>query len=682
MIKRLLVANRGEIARRVFATCRASGIETVAVYSDADAASPHVGDADHAVRLPGSLPSDTYLRGDLLVAAAFASGADAVHPGYGFLSENAEFATAVQDAGLTWIGPPPKAIAIMGAKLTAKQLLTDVGVPTLPSYPDPAYVDEFPVLVKASAGGGGRGMRVVRDPDLLDDAVASASREALAAFGDGTVFCEPYVDGARHVEVQVFADNHGNVIPFGERECSVQRRHQKLIEETPSPAVHLALREELCRAAMAAAQAVGYVGAGTVEFLLAPSGEFFFLEMNTRLQVEHAVTECVSGVDLVRLQLMVAEGSPLPYAGPPSMRGHAIEARLYAEDPANAWQPSSGTLHRFEIPGVSATLGPMIQPGLRLDSAVRTGSTVGIYYDPMLAKLIAWAPSRGEAARLLASALARAQIHGVVTNRDLLVRVLRHPAFAAGDTDTAFLDDHPEVFAPLASSMDTAKLSCLAAALAGAAARRERATVLGGMPSGWRNVGGIPQAVGYDGPTGPVEVSYRFDRAGALASWSVRAAERAEAGVPSAEPALDAEDHPPVSVVCASPDRVSLDVTGVRADFAVHQVAGVSYVDGSEGSVTLTELPRFVQPPVLSASGADWDHPSAGSLVAPLPGAVGRVLVVPGQRVVAGDLLLTLEAMKLEHPLHAPATGVVAQLPVTEGTQVDPGTVLAVITPE
>jgi propionyl-CoA carboxylase alpha chain len=320
----------------------------------------------------------------------------------------------------------------------------------------------------------------------------------------------------------------------------------------------------------------------------------------------------------------------------------------------------------------------MIQPGLRLDSGVRTGSTVGVYYDPMLAKLIAWAPSRSEAARLLASSLARAQIHGVVTNRDLLVRVLRHPAFAAGDTDTAFLDDHPEVFAPLASSMDTAKLSCLAAALAGAAARRERATVLRGMPSGWRNVGGIPQAVGYDGPTGPVEVSYRFDRAGALASWSVRAAERAEAGVPSAEPALDAEDHPPVSVVSAAPDRVTLDVSGVRADFAVHQVDDVSYVDSSEGSVTLTELPRFVPPVPVD----EWDQPRNGSLVAPLPGAVGRVHVVPGQRVNAGDLLLTLEAMKLEHPLHAPATGVVAQLPVTEGTQVDPGTVLAVITPE
>ncbi|HKT01735.1 MAG TPA: biotin carboxylase N-terminal domain-containing protein [Rugosimonospora sp.] len=688
MIKRLLVANRGEIARRVFATCRTSGIETVAVYSDADTCAPHVRDADYAVRLPGHAPSATYLRGDLLVAAALAAGADAIHPGYGFLSENAEFATAVLDAGLTWIGPPPKAIATMGSKLAAKQLLTDVGVPTLPSYPDAGYVDQFPVLVKASAGGGGRGMRVVRDPDLLDDAIAAASREAQAAFGDGTVFCEPYVDGARHIEVQIFADAHGNVIPFGERECSVQRRHQKLIEETPSPAVHADLREELCRAAMAAAQAVGYVGAGTVEFLLTPSGEFYFLEMNTRLQVEHPVTECVSGVDLVRLQLLVAEGGTLPYAGPPPMRGHAIEARLYAEDPANAWLPSTGSLHRFDIPGVNAELGPMIQPGLRLDSAVETGSTVGIHYDPMLAKLIAWAPSRTEAARLLSSALARAQIHGVVTNRDLLVRVLRHPAFGAGDTDTAFLDDHPEVFVPLASSMDTAKLSCLAAALAGAAARRECAPVLGGLPSGWRNVGGIPQAVGYDGPTGPVEVAYRFDRGGTLEYWSVRAAERSEAGVPSAEPALDAEDHPAVTVVSAAPDRVSLDVAGVRVDFAVHQVGDVSYVDSSEGSVTLTELPRFVVPATTVAPTDDWDGaiPLAtageGSLLAPLPGAVGRVLVVPGQRVHAGELLLTLEAMKLEHPMHAPASGVVAELPVSAGTQVDPGTVLAVITPE
>src|SRR5262245_16946327 len=320
MINRLLVANRGEIARRIFATCRAIGIETVAVYSNADAGAPHTRDADYAVHLPGNAPSATYLRGDLLIEAAHRAGADAVHPGYGFLAENVDFAAAVLDAGLTWVGPGPKAIALMGSKLEAKALLADAGVPMLPTWRDPEQVAEFPVLVKASAGGGGRGMRVVRDAAALPEVVAAARREATGAFADGTVFCERYVEGARHVEVQILADSHGTVIPLGERECSVQRRHQKIIEETPSPAVSAELRDELFRAAGTVAQAVEYVGAGTVEFLLAPSGEFFFLEMNTRLQVEHPVTECVAGLDLVRLQLLVAEGAPVPFTTAPATR--------------------------------------------------------------------------------------------------------------------------------------------------------------------------------------------------------------------------------------------------------------------------------------------------------------------------------------------------------------------------
>jgi propionyl-CoA carboxylase alpha chain len=675
LIRRLLVANRGEIARRVFATCRSIGIETVAVFSDADADAPHVSEADYAVHLPGNAPSATYLRGDLLVAAARKCGADAVHPGYGFLSENAEFASAVIDAGLTWVGPPPKAIAMMGSKIEAKARLAEAGVPMLPTWLDASDVDYLPVLVKASAGGGGRGMRIVRDPEALAEAVASARREAASAFGDGTVFCERYVERARHVEVQVMADAHGNVVTLGERDCSIQRRHQKVIEETPSPAVDPPLREELCAAAIAAARTVSYVGAGTVEFLLAPSGEFFFLEMNTRLQVEHPVTECVVGVDLVRLQLLVAEGGTLPFNGPPPLRGHAIEARLYAEDPAYAWLPSTGTLHRFQVPGVAHTFGPLATPGLRLDSGVADGSVVGVYYDPMLAKLVAWAPTRAEAARLLAGALARAQIHGVTTNRDLLVRVLRHSAFLAGGSDTGFLDRHPEVFAPLLSSVDAVRLSCLAAALAGAARRRSSTTALGGLPSGWRNVPSGLQTAAYDGPTGTLEVGYRLDRSGALAVWAVRQVERDDVGHPGT--GLDSggvgDDHPPVAVVSAAADRVVLDVAGIRVGFHVHQVGAASYVDSSEGSVTLTELSRFPLPAAVSAEG---------SLLAPLPGAVGRVLVVPGQRVAAGDLLLTVEAMKLEHPVHAPADGVVSDLRVSAGAQVDSGTVLAVLTPD
>ena len=674
MIRRLLVANRGEIARRVFATCKAIGIETAAVYSDADAGSPHVAEADYAVHLPGNAPFNTYLRADLLIAAARRCGADAIHPGYGFLSENAEFASAVIDAGLTWVGPAPKAIAVMGSKLEAKALLAEAGVPMLPTAVEPDDVDSFPVLVKASAGGGGRGMRVVRSPESLADAVASARREAASSFGDGTVFCEPYVERARHVEVQIIADSYGNVVTLGERECSIQRRHQKIIEETPSPAVGPELRERLCAAAIAAARAVSYVGAGTVEFLLAPSGDFFFLEMNTRLQVEHPVTECVVGVDLVRLQLLVAEGGTLPFNGPPPLRGHAVEVRLYAEDPAYAWLPCTGTLHRFHVPGVSHTFGPLPGPGLRLDSGVADGSVVGVHYDPMLAKLVAWAPTRYEAARMLSTALARAQIHGVTTNRDLLVRVLRHTAFLSGGTDTGFLDRHPEVFAPLLSSVDAVRLSCLAAALAGAA-RRSSDAALPGLPSGWRNVASGLQSIAYDGPTGTVEVGYRMDRTGALAGWSVRGVEHDDVGLPGTafDLAGSVDDRSSVTVVSADPDRVTLDVGGVRLNFSVHEVDGVSYVDSSEGSVSLTELPRFPQPVA--------EQPE-GSLIAPLPGAVGRVLVVPGQRVVAGDLLLTVEAMKLEHPVHAPSDGVVTDLRVAAGAQVETGAILAVLTAE
>ena len=502
-------------------------------------------------------------------------------------------------------------------------------------------------------------MRIVHDRESLGEAVAAARREASIAFGDGTVFCERYVERARHVEVQVIADTHGTVVTLGERECSIQRRHQKIVEETPSPAVGPALRERLCEAAVAVVRAVEYVGAGTVEFLLTPSGEFFFLEMNTRLQVEHPVTECVTGFDIVRLQLVVAEGGPLPLSEPPPMQGHAIEVRLCAEDPATAWLPSTGILHRFRVPDVAGEFRPLAQPGLRLDSGVRDGSAVTVHYDSMLAKLVAWAPTRHEAARLLAAALARAQLHGVATNRDLLVRVLRHPAFMAGDIDTGFLERHAEVFDPLLSSVDAMKLSCLAAALAGAAGRRREAGVLRSLPSGWRNVPTGPQSTVYDGPTGPVEVAYQLDRLGALSIWWVGA--------------VEAEEQPPVAVVSATPERVELDVAGVRLGYSVHRVGAVSYVDGPDGPVTLTELPRF---PVPAPDVTE------GSLVAPLPGAVGRVLVVSGQRVAAGELIMTLEAMKLEHPVHAPADGVVSSIAVTAGTQVDTGTVLAVLTPD
>ncbi|MET8232890.1 biotin carboxylase N-terminal domain-containing protein [Micromonospora sp. NPDC005298] len=651
MISRLLVANRGEIARRIFATCRRLGVETVAVHSDADADAPFVAEADQAVRLPGDTPTETYLRVDLILEAARRSGADAVHPGYGFLAENAEFAAAVTDAGLTWVGPPAKVIAAMGDKLAAKALLAEAGVPMLPSWTDTGDVTDFPVLVKASAGGGGRGMRIVRDAEGLAEAVASARREAAAAFGDGTVFIERYVERGRHVEVQIFGDAEGRVVALGDRECSIQRRHQKIVEEAPA-VVPESVRSALHEAAVAAGRAVDYLGAGTVEFLLAPGGEFYFLEMNTRLQVEHPVTELCTGLDLVGLQLLVAEGGSLP-ATLPASTGHAIEVRLCAEDASAGWRPATGTLHRFTVPQVAAEFGGLAGPGLRLDSGVVAGSVVGVHYDSMVAKLVAWSPTRTEATRLLASALARAELHGVTTNRDLLVRVLRSPAFAAVEIDTGFLDRHSEVFAPLLPAGQLPVVA-LAAALASAAGRRAEARVLAGLPSGWRNVPAVPQVTRFTGPDGEIEVRYRLDRTGALADWS--------AG-PSAADST-------VALIEANPDRVVLDVDGVRRAYRVHRVGSETFVDGPDGAASLTELPRLPPPTAQLA---------AGSLLAPLPGAVTRVHVEVGQRVSAGDPLLTLEAMKLEHPVLAPIDGVVAELPVPAGGQVRTGAVLAVI---
>lgn len=430
MIGTLLVANRGEIACRILRTCGELGIRTVAVHSDADENALHARVADTAVRLPGAAPVETYLRADLIVKAAVAAGADAVHPGYGFLSENAGFARAVLDAGLVWIGPPPEAIEAMASKTRAKRLM---GLAPLAS--DEVTEADLPVLVKAAAGGGGRGMRVVRRLEELGAALEGARAEAASAFGDGEVFVEPYVENGRHVEVQILADTHGTVWALGTRDCSLQRRHQKVVEEAPAPGLPEALTEELRALAVRAARAVDYVGAGTVEFLVA-DGRAHFLEMNTRLQVEHPVTEAVFGLDLVAEQIRVAEGGALA-PEPPRARGHAVEARLYAEDPATDWTPQTGTLHRLTVPG-----------SVRLDTGFENGDPIGVHYDPMLAKVVAHAPTRAEAIRKLAGALERTVLHGPVTNRDLLVRSLRHEEFTSARMDTGFYDRHlPELTA-------------------------------------------------------------------------------------------------------------------------------------------------------------------------------------------------------------------------------------------
>ncbi|WP_328360493.1 biotin/lipoyl-binding protein [Mycobacterium sp. NBC_00419] len=657
MITRVLVANRGEIARRVFATCRRLGISTVAVYTDPDVGSPHVAEADVRVRLDdtrsdvaGRAAPTGYLDAAQLIAAAIASGADAIHPGYGFLSENAEFAAAVLDAGLTWIGPPVAAVRAMGSKIEAKKMMASAGVPVLAEL-DPATVTDaqLPVLVKASAGGGGRGMRVVTDLAELTGQVAAAQREAQSAFGDPTVFCERYLAGGHHVEVQVLADQHGTVWAVGERECSIQRRHQKIIEEAPSPLVERipGMRERLFEAARLAADAIGYTGAGTVEFLADDDGEFYFLEMNTRLQVEHPVTELTTGLDLVELQLLAADGEALP-ADPPRARGHSIEARIYAEDPARNWQPQAGRIHRFDVPGVATQFGRIHGTGIRLDSGVTDGTTVSIHYDPMLAKVISYAPTRRRAAQVLADALARTRVHGVRTNRDLLVNVLRHNGFLDGATDTAFFDTHglAELASPLAGS-PTVRLSAVAAALAEAAHNRAGATVLAEIPSGWRNLVSSNQHKSYRDAGGDEhEVAYRFTRSGVLLP----------------------DDHEVRVVSSASEEVVLADANGVATPFAVQRYGTEVFVDSPMGAVAFTVVPRFPEPGSVVEQG---------SLLAPMPGSVIRLGASLGDTVTLGQPLVWLEAMKMEHTITAPSDGVLTQLDVSVGQQVDVGTVLA-----
>jgi len=658
VITKLLVANRGEIARRVFASCRRLGIATVAVHSDADASAPFVAEADAAVRLPGNAPAETYLRGDLIIAAARAAGADAIHPGYGFLSENAEFARAVVDAGLTWVGPDPASVDSMGSKVESKKLMAAAGVPVLGDLtPETATEGDLPLLVKASAGGGGRGMRIVRSLDVLPGEIAKARAEAESAFGDGTVFVEPFIESGRHVEVQVVGDGNGHVLVFGERDCSVQRRHQKVIEEAPAPRLPQATREALHEAARKAAAAISYRGAGTVEFLYDPAKDrFFFLEMNTRLQVEHPVSEEVFGADLVELQIAVAEGRSITDVEVAAPRGHAVEVRLYAEDPAAGFAPQTGLITALDIPGVKAEfelVSARSTSGVRLDSGVVAGNEIGTFYDAMIAKVICWAPTREQAARQLAGALAAAKIHGLRTNRDLLVALLRSDVFLEGRMHTTWLDD-PSVAAGLGQiGEDAVELSAFAAALALALRAREASPYHSRIPAGWRNVPSQPQVTAFTRGDAEVEVKW----------WGGRSPRHAER-----------ED---VAVVSAGPDEVTLAVDGVATVFRV-SVAGTMGeqvdVDSPRGHVALRRTPRFTDPA---------DRVAEGSLLAPMPGSVVAVHAAVGDAVTEGQPLLVLEAMKMQHTIAAPHAGTVIELDVAVGDQVNGGAVLAVVdTPE
>ena len=649
-IRRLLVANRGEIARRVIRSAHEMGISTAAIYADGDVGAPFVRDADTAIALNGTTSAQTYLSLDKVLDACRRVGADAVHPGYGFLSENAAFAKAVVNAGMRWVGPSPEAIEQMGDKLAAKRVIMEAEVPTLPAIELKAGEDfqaaaqqiGYPVLVKASAGGGGRGMRVVETPDDLDAAITGARREAGAAFGDDTLFLERWITAARHVEIQILGDTHGNVVHLFERECSIQRRHQKIIEEAPSSAVDAELRAEMGAAAVSAAKRIGYASAGTVEFLL-DGNQFWFLEVNTRLQVEHPVTEEITGLDLVREQLRIAEGEELGYGQDDlAIDGHAIEARLYAEDPTRNFLPSPGTIEVWRpAPGGLA----------RFDSGVESGSEVSVEFDPMIAKVIAHAPTRREAAAKLARALEQTALQGLRHNRDFLVATLREPAFLAGDTTTDFIE---RIDPPRRRELDAQSLSdaVIAATMAAQAAHRANAKVLAAFRSGWRNSMMPPERTKFRHADDEIAVSYRSQRDGTF------------------QVTLDEDEPRTVAVFGVEGGQVDLEIDGRRLQLAIAGTEDRWLIHGTDFDVDLTELPRLPLPGLLEIKGG---------LTAPMPGNVLATHVQQGEEVREGQLLLILEAMKMQHRIVAPFDGSVKELHVGEGDQVDNGALLVML---
>ena len=659
LFAKVLVANRGEIACRVIATCRRLGIATVAVYSDADRHARHVRLADEAVHIGPAPAADSYLRGEVIIAAARATGARAIHPGYGFLSENAGFARACAGAGITFIGPPPSAIEAMGSKSAAKALMGAAGVPLTPGYhgdnQDPefllaqAHLIGFPVLIKASAGGGGKGMRRVDRGEDFADALAGCRREAASAFGDDRVLVEKYVLSPRHIEVQVFADGHGNVVHLFERDCSVQRRHQKVLEEAPAPGMTPERRAAMGRAAVEAARAVGYVGAGTVEFIAAPDGQFFFMEMNTRLQVEHPVTELVTGLDLVEWQLRVAAGQPLPLAQDAiGLHGHAIEARLYAEDADRGFLPSTGTLQHLQLPASDEHV--------RVDAGVAQGDAISPYYDPMIAKIIAWDVDRDGALRRLDAALARVQAVGVTTNARFLRRLLATASFAGAELDTALIEREQALLQPPASTpspLQWAVAAAAAQALAQAPARDGGWSSPWATGDGWRLHGRAraPLWLEHTGQRRCVHVG------GGAGHWLVEldAGTRIEL-----HGGIDADGH------------ATLEATAQRWHGRVLRHGQQLHLfDGSDQLL-------FVLPDPLAGNS---DAQAAGSLAAPMPGRIVALLAPPGSTVTAGTPLLVMEAMKMEHTVHAPADGTVAAYRVAVDQQVPEGQLLVSFEP-
>ena len=636
-INTLLVANRGEIARRIFRTAKSMGIICIAVYTDADSNEPFVKEADRSIRLPTN-----YLDIEAIIAAAEKTQSDAIHPGYGFLSENASFARAVIEANINWVGPSPEVIEAMGDKIEAKKIADKAKVPTLPSSDDLKDFSSvgFPLLVKAAAGGGGKGMRIVENKNDLKEAISTAQREAKNAFGDERVFLEKYISKSRHIEVQILGDSHGNLLHLGERECSIQRRHQKIIEESPSSVINDEQRVLITEAALRMGETLEYQSAGTVEFLFDDeTGDFFFLEVNTRLQVEHPVTEAITGIDLVREQLRISSGEIVSFTQEGlKVEGHAIEARLYAEDPVNDFLPATGTILAFS---------PLNGNNVRWDSGVEKGSFVGVEYDPMLAKVISHSPNRTEAALTLANALENLHLAGVTTNRDFLTSVLRHDRFLKGDTTTDFIEENsPEP--KLQLTENELENAAITAALWLQGKNRKNSIVLSSIPSGWRN-GRLPAqeiSLLHDGEN--LNVSYKSRRDASflfndkkivkLHKWSARGIE------------AEIEDERINSLITESPEAIHVQTT--------------------KGTVSFVLVPRFEPPGFQIAEG---------SLVAPMPGVVLEIRVSPGDSVSTGDTLLVLEAMKMENHIKAPHDGTVSEILVSENQQLENGVPLLVI---
>lgn len=647
MLKKLLIANRGEIACRVIQTAKALGYRTVAVYSEADANALHVEMADEAVCIGPAQVSASYLNADAILDAAKKTGADCIHPGYGFLSENAGFAKAIKQAGLILVGPPENAIELMGSKRRSKIAMQEAGVPVVPGFEGNNASDEeliaaakdigVPLMLKASAGGGGRGMRLVEDQNHLADSIKRARSEAKQAFGDDEMIIEKAVIEPRHVEIQVFADRHGNAVYLGERDCSVQRRHQKIVEEAPSPFVTPELRQAMGEAAVKAALACGYEGAGTVEFLVDKDRNFYFLEMNTRLQVEHPVTELITGQDLVAWQLMVAEGQTLPLAQEEiQLNGHAIEVRLYAEDPATDFTPQTGTLHQFS---------PATGEGLRFDTGVRSGDVVSPHYDPMLAKVIAWGQNRDEARRRLIRALEDTTVFGVTTNRHFLSRIIADETFGAGEATTAFLQqsfkDDPSL-APQALSIRELALSACALSL-GTSGQH-----------GWSNAPATVMPMSLEVQDETVELLVR------------RSGQKLIVSHEEAQYELQLQSH--------QPGLLYIIDNGVRHRCQYHQTGDSLYLQAFGRSWAIVDR---THQPAAGAQGA-----GSGRIQAAMDGAIIDVLVNEGETVTQGQTLVVLEAMKMEHPVKADRDGVVAGLHTNTGDQVKRSQLLVELAPE